>query len=180
MRWNIDQTHSTVEFGVKHLGIATVKGRFRKFDGFIEVNDAGLPVSLDVSIDAASIDTNQADRDTHLRSPDFFDVERFPSLTFRSSSVKRLAEHEYEVAGQLTMRGNARPVTFRAETQPVVKSPWGDHRRAGVASGKLNRKEWGLVWNQILEAGGLAVGEDVRFNLEIELIEAPAAEKVAV
>lgn len=180
MRLNFDTAHSTVEFGVKHLGIATVKGRFRKFDGFAEATEAGVPTSLEVTIDAASIDTNQSDRDKHLRSADFFDVEQFPAITFRSTSVKPVGDQEYEIAGQLTMRGVSRPVSFKAETHAAVKSPWGDRRRAGVASGKLNRKEWGLVWNQLLEAGGLAVGEDVRFNLEIELIEAPIAGKVAV
>src|ERR1700682_895756 len=135
MRWNIDTTHSAVEFGVKHLGISTVKGRFQKFEGFVDADEVGTPVALDVTIDAASIDTNQPDRDKHLRSPDFFDSEAFPTISFRSTAVKRVADEEYEIAGQLTMHGVSRPVTFKAETQPVVKSPWGDRRTAGVASG---------------------------------------------
>ena len=180
MRWNIDAAHSIIEFGVKHLGISTTRGRFGKAEGFVEMDEKDTPTSLQVTIDAGSIDTNQADRDKHLRSADFFDVERFPTITFRSTVIRQVNDDEYEIIGQLSMHGIARPVTFRAEVEPVVKTPWGDRRKAGVASGKLNRKDWGLVWNQVLETGGLLVGEEVRFNLEVELVAVPAAEEAAV
>lgn len=179
MRWNIDPTHSVVEFGVKHLGIATVKGRFRTFKGAIETDAAGAPRSLEVSIDAASIDTNVADRDAHLRSGDFLDVERYPEISYRSTSVSPMGGGQYRIDGELTMRGVTRPVTFTAEVDQVVTDPWGNRRIAGRASGKLNRKEWGLTWSQLLETGSLVVGEEVKFTLEVEAVAEAAARAVA-
>ena|SRR5712692_9956646 len=180
MRWNIDSGHSVVEFGVRHLGISTVKGRFGRFAGSIDTDERGTPKALEVVIDATSIDTNHPDRDQHLRSADFFDTERHPTITFRSTSVKRGQDNSCEIEGQLTMHGVTRPVTFRAVVQDSVKDPWGNRRIAGVGTGKLNRKEWGLTWNQVLETGAWLVGEDVRFNLEVEAVAAEATQAVAV
>jgi len=175
MRWNIDAGHSAVEFGVRHLGISTVKGRFQKFEGAVETDAAGVPTGIAVTIDTASIDTNVADRDAHLRSPDFFSAAEYPTIAYRSTAVRSLGGEAYEIAGELTMRGVSRPVTFRAAAGAAVLDPWGNRRIAGEATGKLNRKEWGLTWNQVLEAGGLMVGEDVKFTLDIEVVAERAA-----
>jgi polyisoprenoid-binding protein YceI len=175
MRWNIDPAHSVVEFGVKHLGIATVKGRFRKFQGTAETDPSGVLRSLDVSIDPASIDTNVEQRDAHLRSADFFDVEHYPEMTFRSRAITPAGQGTYRVEGDLTMRGVTRPVTLLVEAERPLTDPWGNTRIAARASGTLNRKNWGLAWNQVLETGGFVVGDEVKVNLEVEAVaEAPA------
>ena len=175
MRWNIDPGHSTVEFGVKHLGISTVRGRFGRFEGYVETDERGNPTTVDVVIDAASIDTNQPDRDKHLRSADFFDVEQYPTIRFRSASVKRGKDGRLELEGRLEMHGVTRPVSLVAEVQPTIKDPWSNQRIAGVATGKLDRKDFGLTWNQLLETGSFVVGEEVRFTLEVEVVAAREA-----
>jgi len=174
MRWNIDAAHSAVEFGVKHLGISTTKGRFQKFSGAVEGDTTGTPVGLDVTIHVASIDTNSPDRDAHLRSADFFEVEKYPTITYRSTSVRPVT-NGYEVLGDLTMRGVSKPVPFHIEAEPAVTDPWGNERIAGHAVGKISRKEWGLTWNKILEAGGLMVSDEVKFTLDVELVAERAA-----
>jgi polyisoprenoid-binding protein YceI len=175
MQWTIDATHSVVEFGVRHLGISTVKGRFRTFQGTVETDPSGVLRSLDVRIDPASIDTNVKDRDAHLRSADFFDVERYPQMMCRSRAITPSGQGTYRVEGDLTMRGVTRPVTLLVEAEQPLTDPWGNTRIAARASGTLNRKDWGLAWNQVLETGGLLVGEEVKFNVEVEAVaEAPA------
>ncbi len=175
MRWNIDAGHSTIEFGVKHLGISTVRGRFGKFEGHVDTDERGNPKAAEVVIDAASIDTNQPERDQHLKAPDFFDVEQYPTITFRSTSVKRGTDGQFEVVGQLTMHDVTRPVTFTGEVHPAIKDPWGNQRIAAQATGQLNRKDFGLAWSQLLETGAFVVGEDVRFTLEVEVVAAEKA-----
>jgi polyisoprenoid-binding protein YceI len=170
MKWNIDQAHSAIGFSVRHLGIATVRGRFREFGGFLETGRDGQPLSLEVTIEAASVDTNQADRDRHLRSADFFDAERYPRLSFRSTAIRSAGPGGYDIAGDLTIRGVTRPVRFSAEAAQALADPWGNRRLAGEASGVIDRREWGLVWNQLLETGGFMVSDEVKFHLEIEAV----------
>jgi polyisoprenoid-binding protein YceI len=172
MLWKIDPTHTEIGFSVRHLGISNVRGRFEKFEGTVETDTSGSPTSISVSIDASSIDTNVADRDKHLRSPDFLDAASHPTITYQSRRVTKRGEREFDVFGDLTIRGVTRTVTFRVETEAPLKDPWGNRRIAATAVGKLTRKEFGLVWNQVLETGGLLVGDEVRFNLEVELLEA--------
>ncbi len=175
MKWNIDPGHSGIEFGVKHLGIATVRGRFLKFGGVVEADAAGQPKRLEVTIDPASVDTNQAERDAHLRSPDFFDVAAHPTMTYRSTGIRPSGPHTFEIDGELTLRGVTKPVRFTASVEPAVADPWGNQRIAGQASGTISRKEWGLTWNSVLEAGGFLVGDEVRFSLEVEVVAERAA-----
>jgi len=175
MKWNIDSGHSAIEFGVKHLGISTTKGRFLKFSGVVEADAAGQPQRLEVTIDPASVDTNQAERDAHLRSPDFFDVVGHPAMTYRSTGIRPSGPHMFEIDGELTLRGVTKPVRFAASVQPAVVDPWGNQRIAGRANGTLSRKEWGLTWNSLLETGGLLVSDDVRFSLEVEVVAERAA-----
>lgn len=176
MRWTIDPTHSTAEFSVRHLMITNVRGRFGKLSGVIEYDPEGkAPASIEASIDVSSIDTRDANRDAHLRSPDFFDVEQYPTITFKSRSVTG-ADGQFAAVGDLTMHGVTREVKLEVEelSRPT-KDPWGNQRIGASAHTKINRKDWGLGWNQLLEAGGVAVGEIVKIELEISLVHASAA-----
>jgi polyisoprenoid-binding protein YceI len=171
MKWKLDTTHTQVGFSVKHMAISTVRGRFSKFDGTGETDESGKIAKAEFTIDAASIDTNQEQRDSHLKSADFFDVEKFPTLTFESTNVKYDGS-DITITGNFTMHGVTKPVTLKGESSPVVKDPWGMTRTALTLEGKLNRKDWGLNWNQALELGGLMVSEDVKLHLELEAVAA--------
>ncbi|MEK7241058.1 MAG: YceI family protein [Gemmatimonadota bacterium] len=171
MKWKLDTTHTQVGFSVKHMAISTVRGRFSKFDGTGETNDSGQLTAATFTIDAASIDTNQGQRDTHLRSADFFDAEQNPTLTFTSTNITQ-RDTEITITGNFTMRGVTKPVTLTGESSATVKDPWGMQRTALTLEGKLNRKDWGLSWNQALELGGLMVSEDVRLSIELEAVAA--------
>jgi polyisoprenoid-binding protein YceI len=174
MLWNIDAAHTAVEFSVKHLGIATVKGQFRQFTATAEATPEGKLTSLSATIDANSVDTGVAQRDNHLRSPDFFEVEKFPAINFVSTGVSYSSPTDATVSGNLTLRGITKPVTFTLEQEAQIKDPWGNQRIAAIAKGKLSRKEWGLTWNQALELGGVVVSDEVKFNLDVQVIAAQA------
>jgi polyisoprenoid-binding protein YceI len=167
--WEIDPSHSSVGFAVSHMMVSSTKGQFKKFSGTVvmDAKDASKN-KIDVSIDAASVDTNDAKRDEHLRSPDFFDVKKFPAITFKSTSVKSKGPKKLAVAGDLTIRGVTKPVKFDATLTPEVKDPWGNIRRGAQASLKINRKDYGIVWNKSVDAGGVVVGDEVTINLEVE------------
>ena len=174
MQWNIDAAHTAVEFSVKHLGIATVKGHFRQFTATAEASAEGRLTSLNATIDANSVSTGVEQRDNHLRSPDFFEVAKYPAINFVSTSVSYSSPTEATVTGNLTLHGITKPVTFTLEQEPEIKDPWGNQRIAAVAKGKLSRKEWGLTWNQALELGGVVVSDEVKFNLDVQVIAAQA------
>ncbi len=169
--WKIDTTHSSVEFAVKHMMLTTVKGRFTEVSGAVEF-DADDPTGgrADITIGAASVDSRDAQRDAHLRSADFLDVERYPTLTFRSAKIEGTAQ-QFTLSGDLTIHGITRPITLDVTFQGAGKDPWGGERAGYTATGKLNRKDFGLTWNAALETGGLLVGEEVKIALEIELIK---------
>jgi polyisoprenoid-binding protein YceI len=169
MQWNLDTTHSAAEFAVKHLMISTVKGRFNAFTGAGETNPDGTLKTAELTIDPASINTNVEARDNHLRSADFFDVEKFPTITFRSTKIDQKGT-DIALTGDLTMHGVTKPVTLKGELAQPVKDPWGNQRTALAVSTKINRKDWGLQWNQALEAGGWAVGEEVKISVEFEAV----------
>ncbi len=165
--WTADLAHSGVEFAVKHLVVSTVKGRFAKFSATITTND-GVLTGITAEIDPASINTGIDQRDAHLRSADFFDVEQYPVMTFTSREIVAKDAGEYTVQGELTMRGQTKPVTFQVEVDgSEIKDPWGNRRVGATATGKLSRKEWGLTWNQALEFGGVAVSDEVKFTFNI-------------
>ena len=172
--WTIDPVHTQIEFSVRHMGLSTVRGRFKAFAGTVVTDENGAPTAVAVDIETASIDTSAADRDAHLRSPDFFDAAAHPTLTFRSTGVRATGVDRFEVVGDLTMHGVTRPVTLAAEIGEPIRDPWGQLRRAAVVEGKLNRKDFGLTWNQILEAGALLVGEDVRLSLDVQVTASEA------
>jgi polyisoprenoid-binding protein YceI len=171
MLWTLDTTHTQVGFSVKHMAISTVRGRFTKFDGTGETDAGGQIVKAKFTIDAASIDTNQEQRDAHLRSADFFDTEQFPTIVFESTSITQTGS-DITINGNFTMHGVTKGLTLKGETSPVVKDPWGMTRTALTLEGKLNRKDWGLTWNQALELGGLMVSEDVKLSIELEAVGA--------
>lgn len=166
--WQIDPAHTNVAFGVRHLMISTVRGRFAGVTGTVRVEgDDPATAVIDVTIDAASIDTREPQRDAHLRSADFLDVEHFPTLQFRSTRVTR-DEDDIRVTGDLTIRGVTREVTLAVEPQGYVTDPWGAQRVGYTATTKINRRDFGLVWNVILETGGLTVGDEVKISIELE------------
>lgn len=169
MNWTLDPSHSSIEFAVRHMGLSTVRGRFREFDAEIEADERGVPEHIRVDIDVASIDTGETDRDNHLRSADFFDVENHPKMRFESDRIEP-ADGGYRLTGSLTIRGRTNPVTFHVDHAPARPDPFGNLRAAAVAEGKINRKDWGLTWNQVLEAGALLVGEDVRMQIDLQAI----------
>lgn len=168
--WQIDTSHTDASFSVRHMGIANVKGHFEKTTGTVTFEGDKL-VSAQASIDAASIKTRDDNRDNHLRSADFLDVENYPELTFRSTKVTEQGNGRYTVEGELTIRGTTRPVTLEAEVTPVITDPWGNQRRAITAETSINRKDWGLTWNTILDSGALLVGEKVTIHIEAEVVK---------
>ena len=168
-QWAIDPSHSDVQFSVKHLGLMTVRGHFEKVAGTATTVDGRL-TAFEAVIDAGSINTRVAQRDEHLRSADFFNVERWSELTFKSTKVEGDGG-EYKVVGDLTIAGQTHPVELSVEVTDPITDPWGNTRRAAAAHGKISRKEWGLVYNQILETGGLAVGDEVKITIEVEAVE---------
>ena len=170
--YSIDKAHSEVTFQVRHL-ITKVRGRFSDFSGTIEY-DEGHPElsSVDVAVQAVSIDTNERDRDTHLRSADFFDVEKFPVLAFRSTDIRRKADDRFELTGDLTIHGVTRSVRFDVSYLGKAKDPWGNERVAFEADTTINRKDFGLTWNAALETGGFLVGDDVTVSVSVQAIPA--------
>lgn len=170
-RLNIDTSHSGVHFIVRHMVVSKVRGVFSKFSGTIDHDAENIErSSVAVEIDAASIDTREPKRDDHLRSADFFDVEQFPKLTFQSTAVKQTGSDTLSVTGDLTIHGVTRPVTLKVEQLGGGKDPWGNQRLVWSASTEINRKDFGLNWNQVLEAGGLLVSEKVTIELEIQAL----------
>jgi polyisoprenoid-binding protein YceI len=174
--WAIDSSHSSVEFSVRHLGLASVKGTFHTVRGEAAVDEDDLTKSTGkVEIEVASIDTRDERRDTHLRSADFFDAENYPVATFQTLGIRHVNGDRYEVDGDLTIRGVTRPVTLQAELSEFILDPWGNRRAAVTVEGEINRTDFGLNWNQVLEAGRLMVGEKVKISATTEVALAVAA-----
>ena len=171
--WTIDLDHSNVGFKVKHLMVANVKGSFDKHTGVVEINDKDITKSkVEVSIDTNSINTNVQKRDEHLRSADFFDVAKYPTITFVSKKVAKAGNNKLKVTGDLTLHGVTRPVVL--DVEPISKEskdPWGNIRRGTTATTKIDRKNFGLTWNKGLETGGVLVGDEITITLEIEMIK---------
>jgi len=167
----IDASHSSVHFSVRHLMISKARGTFGITSGTIGLSGAGnIPTFVEVSIDVASIDTREAQRDGHLKSADFFDVEKFPEMHFSSTSIGAVSGDSFDVHGELEIIGVKKPVTLKASIAGAGKDPWGNDRIAYEASVKIHRKDWGLTWNQALEAGGVAVGDEIDITLDVESI----------
>ncbi|HJV64876.1 MAG TPA: YceI family protein [Geomonas sp.] len=170
--WNLDPDHSNVGFKVRHLMVSNVKGNFDKFTGVIDINDKDITKSnVQVSIDTNSINTNVQKRDEHLKSADFFDVAKYPTMTFVSKKVAKAGKNRLKVTGYLTLHGVTKEVVLDVEGPSAEsKDPWGNIRKGATATAKINRKDFGLVWNKALETGGVAVGDEVTITLEAEMI----------
>jgi polyisoprenoid-binding protein YceI len=169
--WNIDPAHSGVHFSIKHLVVATVRGQFDKVSGAVTIDlDQPARSSVHAVIDASSINTREPQRDAHLRSPDFLDVERFPTIEFRSTKVVQTGDG-YALTGDLTIHGVTRSVVLAVEaSETEIRDPYGNVRRAASATTRINRKDFGLTWNVALEAGGFVVGDELRIEIDVELI----------
>ena len=168
-KWAIDPTHSEITFKVKHLMISNVKGEFRTFQANIDGEDFTNSI-ISANIDASSISTNNDDRDTHLKSPDFFEVEKYPEITFVSKSIKKVDDDEYQLVGDLTIKGTTKEITLDTEFGGFMKDPYGNEKAGFSISGKLNRKDFGLNWNAALEAGGVMVGNEIKINAEVQFV----------
>ncbi len=167
--WEIDLGHSSVGFSVRHMVVAKVRGQFGKWSGKLSLDTANLAAShVEVAIDAASIDTRDAQRDGHLRSPDFLDAEKFPTIGFKSTKVERVGDDGLKITGELTIRATTKEVVLTAEYGGRAKDPWGSERAGFHATTKIDRRDFGLGWNQVLEAGGVLVGETVEIAIDLE------------
>ena len=168
--WTIDPSHTTVEFVAKHMMITTVKGRFAEVAGTIVADESNIAdSSVEVTMQAASLDTRSEQRDAHLRSPDFLDVEQYPEVTFESTAV-RGAKEKFQLTGDLTIRGVTRPITLDVTFEGEGKDPWGGTRASFSAHGKFDRRDFGLTWNVALETGGILVSNEVKINVEAQVV----------
>jgi polyisoprenoid-binding protein YceI len=174
-----DPAHSTVTFAAKHMMVTTVRGEFSKFASTLKWDkDDPTKSSVDLKIDVSSIDTHNEKRDAHLKSAEFFDAQKCPEITFKSTKIEKAGGDKYKVSGPLTMHCVTKPVTFDATFNPNgVKSPWGTTVYAASALGKLKRSDWGLTWNKTLESGGVLVSDDIEIGAEIEYVQNPPAAK---
>ena len=171
-RWNLDTEHSTIEFRVAHMVVSKTTGRFTDYAGFIDMDaEAGTVTAIEATIKAGSINTNHEKRDAHIRNADFLDVEHYPTMTYKLKSYKKTAEN-FMAVGDFTLRGVTKEVTLVGRYNGSMKDPWGNTRAGFSAEGKLNRKDFGLVWNKTLDSGGLVVGDEVQIRLDIECIKA--------
>lgn len=171
-KWEIDSSHSGIHFSVRHMVIAKVRGQFSRWSGSIAVEDGDLArAAVNVVIDASSIDTGVADRDTHLKSTDFLDVAKYPEITFKSKRVEKQSDEKLRAIGDLTIHGVTREVTLDVEYAGRTKDPWGNERAGFAAKAAVERKEFGLSWNQVLEAGGVMVGDRIDIEIEVEAVK---------
>jgi polyisoprenoid-binding protein YceI len=170
--WKVDPAHSSVGFEVKHMMIATVRGHFREFEGTIEAAPNPADSRAYGSVRTASIDTGQPDRDAHLRSPDFFDADRYPEIRFESTRIEPLGGSDWRMTGDLTIKDVTREVTFDATVQGAGEDPWGNERVGVAVRGTVDRTEFGLTWQQALAKGGLLVGEEVHIRIDVSAVRA--------
>ena len=172
-KWTIDPSHSKIGFKVKHLMISNVMGNFRDFEGQVTTNGNDLSTAnISFSLNSASVDTEMADRDTHLKSADFFDVGNYPKITFIGSGLKDLGDDMYELTGNLVIKGVTKKVVLPVEFGGLMTDPWGNVKAGFSIGGKINRKEWGLNWNAVLEAGGVLLSDEVKIICDVQLVKA--------
>jgi polyisoprenoid-binding protein YceI len=168
--WALDGSHSRVGFSASHLVVSTVTGRFKQLSGKVELDESNLTKSqVEISIKVDSIDTDEPKRDEHLKSPDFFDAKKFPTIAFKSTTIVKAGGKKYRLAGDLTIHGVTKPITLDAVISDPIKNPWGKMVRGVKLTGKLNRSQYGLKWNKTLETGGVLVGEEVTLDIQVEL-----------
>jgi polyisoprenoid-binding protein YceI len=169
--WAVDPTHSSVEFSVKHLGIATVKGVFREFEGTLVVGEDLASATAAGTVKVASVDTNEPQRDEHLRSPDFFDAATYPELTFASSAIRPVDDEVFEIDGEITLHGVTQPIRLTAEIQGFEQDPWGNERVGLEVTGQIKRGDFGMTFNQALGSGNMLVSDKVKLSLDISAVK---------
>jgi polyisoprenoid-binding protein YceI len=180
MSWQIDIPHTQIEFAIKYMMFTTVRGRFNDFSGTLNINEADpTQSSAEGVIEVASIDTRDPHRDAHLRSADFFDVEKYPHIKVKTTRIEPAGEHQYKVAADVTIKEVTREIVFDVTTQDLGKDPWGGTRQGFSTAATINRKDFGLNWNVALEAGGWLVGDQVKLDIELQAVKQPAAETAA-
>lgn len=168
-KWDLDAAHSSVDFAIRHMMVSKVKGTFNSFEASIMADPEDLTTAeIEFSVEVNSVDTRNQDRDNHLRSGDFFDVENYPKMTFKSTKITKKSPGEYEVTGDLTLRGTTRPETFLVSYEGSGKDPWGNEKAGFEAHGSISRSEYGLTWNAALETGGVLVADQVQISLDIQ------------
>jgi polyisoprenoid-binding protein YceI len=171
-KWTIDPAHTELGFKVKHMMISNVSGKFTGFGGEIETDGDNFETAkANFTVNTSTIDTGSADRDTHLKSPDFFDAEKFDKISFRSTGMKKESDGDYILNGDLTIKDVTKPVKLKAEHTGLAKDPWGNMKAGFSINGTINRKDFGLTWNAVLESGGVLVSDDVKMNIELQLIK---------
>lgn len=171
-KWVIDPTHSNLGFKIKHLMISNVSGSFKNFQAEVETNQADFSTAkINLTGEMDSISTNNEQRDAHLRNADFFEVEKFPELRFKSTKIAKTDSDTFDLYGELTLKSITKPVKLHVEFNGVIKDPWGGERAGFVITGKINRSEWGINFNGVLETGGVVLGEEVKLHSEIELVK---------
>ena len=177
MSWQIDSSHSHINFTARHMMISKVRGSFESFSGTVNFDEENqVNTTVDIVVDLTSINTQDAQRDGHLKSPDFFDVENYPTMQFVSTRVEQDDTHNGRLIGNLTIKGVTHEVALDVEYAGVAKSPWGTESAGFSANGSINRKDWGLTWNQTLETGGVLVGDKINLEIELELVKQAQAE----
>jgi polyisoprenoid-binding protein YceI len=169
--WNVDPVHSTVGFAVKHMGIATVRGEFREFEGKLEVGDDLSTSKAYGKVKATSVETGEAQRDDHLRSPDFFDADQYPELSFESTRIEKLDDEEFRITGNLTIHGITNEIVLHADYQGTDVDPWGNERVGLEVTGQLSRADYGMKFNQALGSGNMLVGDKVKLELDISAVK---------
>ncbi|NOV00236.1 YceI family protein [Paenibacillus planticolens] len=173
-KWAVDASHSSIDFSVRHMMIAKVKGTFHSFEAQIEADAEDLTsANIAFQVDLSSIDTRNTDRDAHLRSADFFDCEQHPTMAFQSTQVTKTSDGEYAVTGDLTIRGVTKPETFEVTYEGASKDPWGNEKVGFSAAGSIKRADFGLTYNAVLETGGVLIGDEVKISIEIEAVKQP-------
>jgi polyisoprenoid-binding protein YceI len=171
-KWALDPTHSEIQFKVRHLMITHVTGSFGKFDASVETTDDNFDTSkISFSAEVDSISTNNEQRDGHLKTADFFEASKFPTLSFASNKIEKISEGEYNISGDLTFHGVTKNVKIHAEHGGVIKDPWGNTRTGFTVDGKINRKDFGMVWNAATETGGVVLGEDIKLNASVQFVK---------
>jgi polyisoprenoid-binding protein YceI len=174
-KWSIDLAHSTLGFKVKHLMIANVTGSFKSFTAEVETDGTDFSTAtIQLKAKISSIDTNNAQRDGHLRTSDFFDAEKYPELVFKSTKIEKVDDENYQIFGDLSMKGATKSIKLNGEFGGVTKDPWGSERAGFTITGKINRTDWGINFNAVLETGGLMLSEEVKINSEIQLVKQAA------
>jgi polyisoprenoid-binding protein YceI len=170
--WKVDTTHSKIGFSARHMVISEVEGQFKEFDISVDAGEDFTDSEVEVTIKTASVDTGNSDRDNHLKSPDFFDAVNHPEMSFKSSSIEKLSDEEFKLKGELTIRGISKPIDLDVTFGGKVKDPWGNERVGFQVEGKLNRFDYDLKWNSLMETGGAVVGKIIKLTCHVELIKA--------